>query len=215
MTYTVTVKSAIGGGVPTGHVVLTFGANTYTSTALVAAGGGGATATISVPGGVMNAGTTSLLFTYNNDLAPTNTWVTNSTTVSQVIGAATTSMGLISSVPGTSEVGQPVTFTATLSVPATVPAGTPGLPADGAVTIKDGATTLQQVTLTGVSSGPVTYNGTTSITVTYTTSAPGMRAPAPATRSRRSTLPAPTSPSATPPAWRSLRRSPRPARWER
>ncbi len=171
MVYTVTVTSPIGGGAPTGNVVLTFGANTYTSTALVA-GGGGSTATITVPGGVMNAGSTSLLFTYINDLAPTNTWASSTATISQSVGSASTSMALGSSVPTTSEFGQSVTFTATLTVVATVPAGTPGLPLSGTVTIKDSAsaTPLQVVTLTGSSAGTVTYNAN-SITITYTTTA--------------------------------------------
>ncbi len=132
--------------------------------------GGVSETTITIPADTLNAGSHSLTFTYV-DTSATPVYAQSSTTISQTVAAASTTVALASSAPGTSEVGQSLTFTATLAVTATNPPGTPGLPASGTVTFKNGTATLAIVTLTGsnVSSGPITVTYGTHIVVTYTT----------------------------------------------
>ena len=127
-------------------------------------------ATITIPADTLIAGAHSLKFTYVDSTVPP-IYAQSSTTISQTVAAAATTVALVSSAPGTSEIGQALTFTATLAVTATNPPGTPGLPASGTVTFKNGTATLATVTLTGssASSGPVTVTYGTNIVVTYTT----------------------------------------------
>lgn len=129
--------------------------------------------TITIGADTLVAGTHSLTFTYVDTTLPTPIYAQASATISQVVAPAGTTVTLASSTaPSTeAELGQTVTFTATLKVNATNPVGSPGLPTSGTVTLKDGTTTLVAIPLTGsnqtVGATTVTYNGTTSVTISY------------------------------------------------
>lgn len=173
VTFTATVTvPAPGAGTPTGTVTFRDGATTLGSSTLNASGQ--ATHTTSSLGG----GARSITAVYNGDA---NFGASTSSSVAQVVnaGATTTTLAPVGG-PGTS--GQRSTFSATVTSPAGVPAGT--------VTFRAGTTTLGTVSLDsngaaslGVSLGigthsiSATYNGnanfagSTSATASYTVNA--------------------------------------------
>src|SRR5262249_9942338 len=134
LVYNITVTSPQG-GTPTGTVTVTEGGNpvAYTGGDL----SGGAT-TITIAAGTLSVGTHTLRFPYAGSSVPPPGYGTIFTDITQSITRASTIVSsLTSSVPGTSEFGQAVTFTAVV----TVTAGA-GQPITGTVIFKDGATTL-------------------------------------------------------------------------
>jgi uncharacterized repeat protein (TIGR01451 family) len=154
VTFTATVTS--NAGTPTGTVTFKDGTTTLGSSSLD--GSGQATLTTSA----LSAGTHSITAVYNGD---SNFSGSTSSATTQTVNQASTTTSLTSS-PNPSTYGQPVTFTASVTV------GPPGSgTATGTVTFKDGAMVLATVVLNG--SGQATYTtsslfiGTHSITATY------------------------------------------------
>ena len=164
VTYTATVRAA--SGTPTGAVAFRDG-----SSAMTCAGGSqtlsSGTATCTVP--QASAGTLSITAAYAGS-APYA--ASSSSSLSQVVAPASTATSLTSSA-NPSTVGQPVTYTATVSVSA--PGG--GVPS-GTVTFKDGSTPLAcmggtQTLGSGSATCVVTHTaaGTRSVTAVYSGSA--------------------------------------------
>ncbi len=157
------VSNPAGGGNPTGSVTITDSVGGVTLYSNVPFGSG------PIPLGVLSTGMHTITVTYTGDA----NFAASSASATINVSAAKTSVSvppLSSSAPGSSELGESVTFTATLSVTS---GGTPGLPMSGTVTFKNGATTMQPpVTLTGssFSSGPVTVTYGANVVITYTTS---------------------------------------------
>jgi hypothetical protein len=154
VTFTATVTGS--GGTPTGTVTFKDGATTLATVPL-----SGATATFATSS--LTAGSHSITATYSGDA---NFGTSASPTLTQVVnqpGLTATTTTLVSSA-NPSNVGQPVTFTATVAP--TSGAGTP----TGTVTFTDGATSLGTGTLSG---GQATFTtsslsaGNHTITASY------------------------------------------------
>src|SRR5437016_3824794 len=157
---TVTLSSTVtsGAGVPTGTVTFRDGATVLGTVTLV---NGSASLSIST----LTAGTHPLTATYIGSAALA---ASTSPTVNQIVNApaaAATSTSLTST-PNPSTVGQTVTLSSTVTSGAGVPTG--------AVTFRDGATTLGVVTLVNGSASlsiSTLAAGTHSLTATYNGSA--------------------------------------------
>jgi hypothetical protein len=165
VTFTATVVAVSpGAGVPTGSVAFKDGTTTLTcasgSQVLDASG----TATCTLP--FSAAGTRSVVATYSGSASYSTS---SSGTVSQTVNAASTATALGSSA-NPSRVGQPVTYTATVTAVAPG-AGTP----TGTVAFRDGATAVsgcgaQVLNAAGVATCQVTYTAVTAgrtISATY------------------------------------------------
>jgi hypothetical protein len=159
---TLTATVSAGSGTPTGSVVFRDGGSAITCTGGSQTLGSG-TATCSTSW--TSAGSRSITATYAGS-APYA--ASSSSSVGQVVGAAPTTTTLVSSTTP-SVVGQPVTYTA--SVSAAAPGG--GVPT-GTVTFKDGATTVtcaggSQTLSSGTATCVVAHSsaGTRSISAVY------------------------------------------------
>lgn len=140
------------GSVPTGRVLFTYGIYTIGSAKLNSSGV--AMSTLST----LNADTFPLTAIYQGD---TNNLGSTSPILNQVVNQATSSATLSSS-PNPSNVGQAVTFTATIISPTTKPSGP--------VTFKAGKTSLGTVELTNGKAELTTSSlpaGSTKVTATY------------------------------------------------
>jgi len=148
---TASVTSA-GGSVPTGKV--TFSWSIYTLGTATLNSSGVATLTKSN----LNADPYPVIATYKGDA---NDLSSASSVLNQVVNQAVSSATLISS-PNPSNIGQAVTFTATITSPTTKPAGP--------VTFTAGKTVLGTVQLSGGKATFVTSSlavGSTKVTATY------------------------------------------------
>jgi hypothetical protein len=158
VTFTATVAAVPpGSGTPTGTVTFKNGLTVLSSVALVS---GKATFAISA----LTAGTRSITATYNSNL---DFNASTSAALTQTVNKAATSTMLKSSM-NPSTAGFPVPFTVTVAAIAPG-SGTP----TGSVTLKDGTTVLQTLSLSGgtaLFSIPLTH-GTHSITAAYVGSA--------------------------------------------
>jgi hypothetical protein len=152
VTFTATVAPSGGAGTPTGTVTFTDGAITLGTGTL-----SGGQATFTTPS--LSAGNHTITASYGGDASFS---VSTSPALTQVVnqGAATTTT-LASSV-NPSNVGQAVTFTATVTSSAGTPTGT--------VTFKDGATVIGTATLSAGAAAFTTSSltlGTHTITASY------------------------------------------------
>lgn len=158
--FTATVTSSIGAP-PDGETVTFKRGTTILGTGLLSGG------TAAFPTSALAVGTRSITAVYGGD---TNFTASTSTAYSQVIGKASTTTALASS-PSPLTLGQPATFTVTVTSQF---GGTP----TGTVTFYDGAKTLGTVTLSGGEASFTTsklaagahnittkYNGSTSFVV--------------------------------------------------
>jgi hypothetical protein len=163
VTYTATVTLTGGSSTLTGTVTFKDNGTAITCGA-GSAGFNGSTATCVITAGYPAAVSHPITATYNGDA---DNGTSTSSTLTQNVSAAATTTGLTSSGPAPSLVGQPVSFTATVSSVAPG-SGTP----TGTVTVKDGATAICTVTLssgTGSCSGGLPNAGSRSVTATYNT----------------------------------------------
>jgi hypothetical protein len=152
VTFTATVTKQFGNGTPTGTITFTYGSTTLCNTVTLV--GGVATCAYSA----LPVGSDIVTATYSGDA----NFAPSSSTVSQTVNQANTTLTLTSSV-NPSGLDQPVIFTATI---------TPqyGGQATGTVTFKDGATTLGNVVVSGNAASLTTSGlamGTHSITAVY------------------------------------------------
>ncbi|MFN8040949.1 MAG: Ig-like domain-containing protein [Acidimicrobiales bacterium] len=148
VTITATVSVvAPGGGVPTGQVTFTDGATTL-GTALVD-GTGKATIQRQSPDFFFR-GTHQITATFTGG----GSYASSSSSPTTIVVGLAPAVVTIAADVATPATGTPVTFTATLSTPLTVPVGT-------SITFSEGASVLATV--------PVTWNGTTLV-ATFTTS---------------------------------------------
>jgi predicted transcriptional regulator len=151
VTFTATVTPTSGSATPTGTVTFADGATTLGTGTL---SGGQATFTTSS----LSAGNHTITATYGGDAGFTPS---TSPALSQVVNQVPTTTALASSV-NPSNVGQAVTFTATVSSGAGTPTGT--------VTFKDGATVIGTATLTAGAAAFTTSSltlGTHTIIASY------------------------------------------------
>jgi len=155
VTFTATVSTPLG--TPTGSVVFTLDG---VDSEPVPVGAGG---TAAITAADLDVGTHSVVATYSGDLAHTGS---ASPTLTQTVGINATTTSLVAS-PNPSLIGQPVTFTATVSSPGGTPTGTVTFTVDGVpaapVALTGGAATFSTSTLgAGPHSIVATYSGDAS-----------------------------------------------------
>ena len=161
VTFTATVSTGSSSGNLTGTVSFFDGATTLQANVPLAAPGTTATATYTTP--ALTVGLHKITATYNNTNDPTHFSSTSAALTQTVLEATATTL---TSSLNPSNVGQNVTFTATVSI-----SGGGGVTPDGTVTFSDGATILGSPTIN--TSGVATFATTTlaeglhSITATY------------------------------------------------
>lgn len=167
LSVTVVVSGGTGNPTPTGSVILTSGSYASAATTLVAG-----SATISIPGGSLAAGTATLTATYSSDTNYNPTTGTNTVTVAQgptfnISGAAVTvTAGATTGNTSAITVAPTTGFTGSVALTAAVttsPTGAVNLP-----TFSFGSTTPVSLTTTSAQTATLTISTTASQTTSCT-----------------------------------------------